>query len=719
MIQANGKTFLLQGKNYSYAMHVLETGFLQHLHYGGKVTQTDLEYLIGIGDTNAPHNDINKDMAFDRMLSEYGFYARGDYREPTAIFERKDGASMSRLRYESYRIEKGAPKIEGMPHVRKGGETLVITLKDDFSDIAVDLYYTVSDDSDVLVRNAAIRNTGTEAIALKRAFSFRAQLPNGNYQMLRLAGTWGQERIPEIAPIAHGVTRLQSLMGCTSHNTNCFMGILKEHCTEDGGECVGVQLLYSGSFALTAEWCKNGPLTLQGGICDIGFSWELLGGESFVTPQVMLTYSNEGLGGMSRSIHDFLRERVINPAYVYKRRPIVVNNWEATYFDFNEEKLFPIIDEAAKVGIDTFVLDDGWFGKRDNDCSGLGDWYVNEKKLKGGLKTIIDRCKQNGLRFGLWFEPEMVNEDSDLYRAHPDWAIHKEGVPPCHSRQQLVLDFTRKEVVDYIFETVSKVLQENEISYVKWDMNRNITEVYSAKLPAHREGEFMHRYILGVYDFARRLTAAFPNVFFEGCAGGGARFDAGMLYYFPQIWTSDDTDGFERTKIQWGTSLCYPPSAMSCHVSVCPNHQTQRITPFSTRGNVASLGAFGYELDLSKMTDEEKELAKRQVESYKRTDELILKGDLYRLMNPLEENYFCEMVVSKDKSEAYLVGERIHGLPCDYNQYVYLRGLDEDACYQIEELQITASGKALKNAGLLLPKLSDFGSWTWHIRKLK
>ncbi len=718
MIQADGTKFILQGKNYSYVMYVTETGFLQHLHFGGKITEADLDYLIEIGDTNAPHDDDkNMDMAFDRMLSEYGFYARGDYREPTGLFERKDGASMSRLRYAGYRVEKGAPAIEGMPHVRSGDETLVITLQDDFSDIAVALYYTVCDDSDVLVRNAVIRNTGKEPIMLKRAFSFRAQLPNGNYRMLRLAGTWGQERIPEIAPIAHGVTRLQSIQGCASHNTNCFMGILKDHCTEEQGECLGVQLIYSGSFALTAEWCKNGALTLQGGVNDLGFGWELKGREEFITPQVLLTYSNEGLGGMSRSIHDFLRERVFNPDYVYKRRPIVVNNWEATYFDFNEEKLFPIIDEAKKLGIDTFVLDDGWFGKRDNDWTGLGDWFVNERKLKGGLKAVIERCKKNGLKFGLWFEPEMISEDSDLFRAHPDWAIHKDGVEPVRSRQQLVLDFTRKEIVDHIFGVIAKLLKENDISYVKWDMNRNITEVYSHSLPAHRQGEFMHRYILGVYDLAERLTSSFPHVFFEGCASGGGRFDAGMLYYFPQIWTSDDTDGYEQTKIQWGTSVCYPLSSMSCHVSVCPNHQTQRITPFATRGNVASLGAFGYELDLSKMTDEEKELTKKQVENYKRTDELILKGDLYRLMNPLEQNYFCVMIVSKDKSEVYVVGERIHGLPCDYNQYVYLKGLDENALYEIEELNITASGKALKSSGLLLPKLLDYGSWTWHICK--
>ena len=536
--------------------------------------------------------------------------------------------------------------------------------------------------------------------------------------MLRLGGTWGQERNPEIAPIAHGVTRLHTLRGVTSHDTNNFMGILKEGCGEERGECFGIQLVYSGAFAITAEWCKNGPLTLQGGINDTGFGWNLNAGEEFVTPQVLLAYSNHGLGGMSRSIHDFLRDKLINPAYVYKQRPIVVNNWEATYFDFDNEKLFPIIDEAAKLGIDTFVLDDGWFGARNHDRAGLGDWVVNDKKLKGGLKTVIDHCKKNGLKFGLWFEPEMVNEDSELFRSHPDWAIQKVDAEPCRSRNQLILDFTRKEVVDYIFGVVDKILKENDISFVKWDMNRNLTELYSAQLPANCQGEFFHRYTLGVYDLAERLTAAFPNILFEGCASGGGRFDAGMLYYFPQIWTSDDTDGFERTKIQWGTSICYPLSSISCHVSVCPNHQTGRITPFETRGNIASLGAFGYELDLSKMTEEEKIFTKKQVEDYKRTQDLILRGDLYRVIDPFGSNYFCMMVVSKDKSNAYVVGERILGIPCDYNQYVYLRGLEEKVLYKIEELNITASGEALANAGLLLPKVGDFGSWAWHIVKI-
>ncbi len=722
MIYTDGKQFLLEGKNYSYVMFVNGDGFLQQLHYGGKMEKEDIGFLADTYLSTVPNHWINKDEAFDSLPSEYGFYAKGDYKEPTAIFERKDGASMSRLRYDSYRVEKDAPKIVGMPHVRSGDETLVITLKDDFSDIEVDLYYTVCDSSDVLVRNAIIRNVGKEPVMLKRAFSFRVELANGEYQLLRLAGRWGQERIPEIAPVAHGLTRIHSLRGSSSHQTNPFMGILRKDCGEESGECYGVQLVYSGSFALTAEWSKYGALTLQGGINETGFCWELRGGESFVTPQVLLPYSNAGMGGMSREIHDFLRERIINPAYAFKRRPVVINNWEATYFDFDNEKLCAIITEAAKLGIDTFVLDDGWFGKRTNDFAGLGDWFVNEEKLKGGLKKVSACCKEHGMKFGLWFEPEMVNEDSELFRAHPDWALCKEGVEPMRSRQQLVLDFTRKEVVDYIFGAVSKIIKENDISYIKWDMNRYVSECYSASLPYHRQGEVMHRYILGVYDLAQRLLDEFPDLFIEGCAGGGGRFDAGMLYYFPQIWTSDDSDAHERTKIQWGTSLCYPLSSMSCHVSVCPNHQTGRTVPFDTRGNIASLGAFGYELDVTKMTDEDNEGVKAQIEACKRTDRLILSGELYRLSNPLESNYFCMLVVSKDKSEAYVVGERGLCIPFWSDKFyprIRLRGLDNNAFYEIEELKTVLSGGALMEAGIPLPKTGDFGSWAWHLKKVR
>lgn len=711
--------FILSGKNYSYAMFVNRAGYLQHLYYGKKMGGSDLAFLIKTqGEKLSPNpEDINADMLTDCMPSECGFFGRGDFRSATVIAEREDGSVMSSFKYVKHAISGGVARIKGQPCVRKADNTLTITLKDDFSDIEIDLNYSVSDNSDVLIKNTEMRNTGKTCIKLKKAFSFCTNLPDidKQYSALRLAGSWASERRPVITPLAEGTLRIESTRGYSSHQMNPFMAILADSCTENSGECYGFNLLYSGSFAITAEVSSNKSVRVQGGINDYLFGWELDGGESFITPQTALCYSAEGLGGLSRAYHDFFREYVIDPKRVYERRPIVINNWEATYFGFDNEKLFAIIDEAAKLGIDTFVLDDGWFGKRNDDKSGLGDWFVNNKKLKGGLKPIIDRCKKNGMKFGLWFEPEMISEDSDLYRAHPDWAIKKEGVEPCRGRNQLVLDFTRKEIVDYVFNAVSKVLKENDISYVKWDKNRDITENFSASLLADRQGEFLHRYTLGFYDLAERLISAFPDVFFEGCAGGGGRFDGGALYHFPQIWTSDDTDGLERTKIQWGTSMCYPVSAMSCHVSACPNHQTQRITPFKTRGAIASLGATGYELDLTKLTAEEKEQVKEQIANYKRIDGLVLNGDLFRLANPFETDYFCEMIVAKDKTEAYVVGERFRGDPCDHDRLLKLNGLDENKTYTIKELGVTASGKALMSAGVHYPRLPDCGSWIWYI----
>ena len=716
------KSFLLSGKNYSYGMYINRAGLLQHLYWGKKIGAADAAFLVAAHGLPASPNpdDYNKEIATDGMPSECGSFGRGDFRPATVVVRRKDGAAMSRFRYVSHKIVKGALHLQGMPCARKADETLILTLKDDFSDIELDLNYSVSEDSDVLVRSAVIRNAGKDAAEIAKAFSFCTELPDtrGTYSALRLAGSWARERTPVITPLAEGTLRIESARGYSSHQMNPFLAVLSEGCGEERGECYGFNLLYSGSFAITADVSQNKSIRVQGGINDYLFGWQLQGGDVFATPQAALCYSGEGLGGMSRAYHDFFREYIIDPKRVYMRRPIVINNWEATYFDFDNEKLFSIIDEAAKLGMDTFVLDDGWFGKRDGDASGLGDWFVNERKLKGGLKAVIGHCKEKGLKFGLWFEPEMVSEDSDLYRAHPDWAIGKAGAEPCRSRNQLVLDFTRKEVVDYIFETVSKILRENDISYVKWDKNRDITENYTASLPADRQGEFWHRYALGFYDLAERLTKAFPNVFFEGCAGGGGRFDGGALYYFPQIWTSDDTDGLERTKIQWGTSVCYPVSSMSCHVSACPNHQTGRTTPFATRGAVASLGATGYELDLTKLSEEEKMQVREQIENYKQIDELVLKGDLYRLADPFDGNYFCEMLVGKDKSKAYVVGERFRADPCDHDRVLKLRGLDEGKTYAIRELNVTASGAALMGAGLFCPRLPDCGSWVWHIEEV-
>ncbi len=711
------RAFLLQGKDVSYAMYVGEAGFLQHLYFGKKLSQTDLQFLTAYHGNAvcAKTSDFNIDLAHEFAPTECGFYARGDYREPTIVVRRSDGAAMSRLRYVDFDLVDGAPLLEGLPCARSGGQTLTVTLADDFSAVRVKLNYTVWDDSNVIARNTEIVNGEAADVTIERAFGFAIDLPTGDYKTLSLVGRWAQERIPQIEDIGHGTRRFQSMRGISSHEMNPFVGILKPDTTENTGDCYGVQLVYSGSFAITTERFDNKPLRVQGGINDIGFNWKLASGESFVTPQALLCFSSEGIGGMSRSYADFIRDRIVNPRFAYAKRPVVVNNWEATYFDFDTDKLFAIIDKAATLGVDTFVLDDGWFGKRDNDDSGLGDWFVNTKKLRGGLKPVIDRCKQNGLKFGLWFEPEMVSEDSDLYRTHPDWAVGKLGNEPSRSRNQLVLDMTRKEVVDYVFEAVSKVLVDSDISYVKWDMNRGVTEAYSMALSADKQGEFYHRYTLGVYDLADRLTKAFPEVFFEGCASGGGRFDAGVLYYFPQIWTSDDTDAYERTKIQWGTATCYPQSAMSCHVSACPNHQTQRITPFNTRGVVASLGPTGYELDPTKLSEQEITQVKTQIADYEKVADLLLQGDSFRLCNPFSGNYFAQMIVAKDKRAAYLCGVRTHGVPCDYDNFVALTGLSEEFTYRIEELDVTASGTALTTIGVRLPRLPDFGAWTWHI----
>ena len=626
---------------------------------------------------------------------------------------------MSEFYYVRHTVDDSVPELEGLPHVRCGGQTLTIFLRDLCSNAEIQLNYTVYDDSDVLVRNVRIVNEGKQPFYLKKAFSFCVDLPDRNYKILRLYGAWTRERTPETTDLGYGITRLQSLCGASSFGIHPFLGLLDQDCSETKGICYGVQLVYSGNFALTAERNAFGTVRLGGGINDEQFCWEVESGKSFVTPQALLCYSERGLGELSREYADLIREKSMNPAFAFAPRPIVINNWEATYFDFDRDKLFSIIDDAAKLGVDTFVLDDGWFGNRNSDSSGLGDWYVNEKKLVGGLTAVIDRCKMNGLKFGLWFEPEMVSPDSNLYRAHPDWAIHKDGTEPIRGRRQFVLDFTRKEVVDHIFASVADILRGNDISYIKWDMNRFITECYSASLPSYRQGEFMHRYILGVYELANRLTTEFPKVFFEGCASGGGRFDAGMLYYFPQIWTSDDTDGYERAKIQWGTSLCYPVSGMSCHVSACPNHQTGRTTPISTRGAIASLGASGYELNVSALSDEEKNACRNQITAYRKISDLVLRGDLFRLSNPFSENYFCEMIVRKDKRFAYVVGEQLRAMPLSNTHFVKLVGLAEEKLYCIEELNVTVSGKTLASVGAPLPKLGDYESFIWHIAEMK
>ena len=714
------KLFYLHGKSFSYVLWVDPYGYLVNLHFGGRIGDDDLRYFDmrtrPISFSPVPP-DASEWFSLDIAAQEYGTHAQGDFRAPSVLIAREDGDCASRFVYLEHQIYKGVPAVEGLPHARKGGETLQLRLRDKLSETEIILHYTVFENSDVLVRNAEIKNCGKKPVVLKRAYSFCVDLEEGAYDAIRLHGRHCAERTPERTPLGHGTLSVSSTRGASSHQMNPFLALAARSCTEEKGECFGALLVYSGSFELSAQVSQTGSIRLQGGINDLGFSWKLESGECFVTPQAVLCRTEGGLGQLSREYADFLREAILPPEAVYSPRPIVANNWEATYFEFTKEKLFALIDEAASLGIDTFVLDDGWFGVRNDDTSGLGDWFVNESKLEGGLTSVIDYCKQRGLKFGLWFEPEMVSENSDLYRAHPDWAIGKADVPRCTGRNQLVLDMSRDEVVEHVFAMMSAVLQKHDISYVKWDMNRHITEFYSSALPADRQGEFAHRYILGVYSLAARLKAAFPHVLFEGCSGGGGRFDAGMLYYFPQFWTSDDTDAFERAKIQWGTSYCYPLSSMSCHVSVCPNHQTCRTVPFSTRGAIASLGAFGFELDLGTLSDEERQQVKQLIKHYREIEPLVQRGDLYRIRSPFEGNEFCVAVVEKDQSRALVVGLQIHAVPVDPDHRLRLAGLDAKRRYRIKELGIVARGDTLMHAGVLLPRLTDFTSWLWHIEQ--
>lgn len=713
---AETRTFFLHGRTTSYVFRVCPEGDLEHIHYGKRVGEDDFSCLVPASELSfspVPPGAVRQGFSLNVMAGEYGGYGQGDFRTPSALIARQDGEICSRFVYRGHRFH--ALDFGDLPCAR-GGETLEVELTDLCSNVLLRLYYTVFEEEDVVCRAAEFINAGQSAVTLRRAFSFAVDLEGGDYDVFRLAGRHLAERTPERTDLGHGTLEICSMRGASSHQMNPFGALIARGAGEDEGECYGAELLYSGSFSLRFERGETERVRISGGIDDTNFSWKLEPGERFITPQAALAFSAEGLGGLSRRFHDFLRARVIPKRDVFAPRPIVVNNWEATYFDFTAEKLFALIDEAAQLGVDTFVLDDGWFGKRNSDKSSLGDWTVNEEKLAGGLAPLAERCHRRGLKFGIWFEPEMVSEDSELFRAHPDWAI---GKPPrCTGRNQYILDFSRADVSDYLYGRMAEILSRYGVDYVKWDMNRHMTEFFSAALPADRQGELQHRYLLNVYALARRLKKEFPDVFFEGCSGGGGRFDAGMLAFFPQIWTSDDTDAYERAKIQWGTSYAYPMSAMSCHVSVCPNHQTGRITPFSSRGALTSLGATGYELDLCALTEEEKGQVAEQIANYKKIARLVLEGDCYRLSDPFKSNYFAMMTVSKDKSEAYAVGMTALAVPADFSRRIRLKGLDGRGEYLVEELGVKFCGASLMNAGLPMPRLNDFSAWSLHLHRV-
>ena len=707
------RTFYLENGEVTYAFCVTDDT-LEHLYFGARIPRDDLRYARWISSGSCDAQLPGK-IGENHLSQEIPSYGRGDFREPMLGVISEDGCRISGLSYTGYRIypETGIP---GQPSTF-GGETLEVTLEDPHKGLRVRLLYTLFSDSPAVTRTCRVENIGEAPLTLTRAYSFSLDLPARPMEALSLTGAWACERTPERVPLHHGVWSVDSKRVSSSATLNPFMAVMSPGTTEDNGEVWGVNLVYSSSFRLIAEVAPHGRVRIAGGINDFGFTWELKPGEVFAAPEAILVYSDRGLGHLSQVYHDTYREHLISPAFVKTPRPVVINNWEATYFNFDREKLFAIIDAAAGTGIDTFVLDDGWFGVRNNDKAGLGDWYVNTDKLEGGLYPIIEHCHEKGLKFGLWFEPEMVNPDSDLFRTHPDWAIHAPGYERAEARNQYVLDLTRADVRDYIVTSISAILDAHAIDYVKWDYNRNITEMYSPALPPHRQGEFAHRYALGLYDLCERLIHGHPQVFFEGCSSGGARFDPAMLYYFPQIWISDNTDAAMRARIQWGTSFCYPLSSMSCHASVCPNHQTRRTTPWATRAAIAHLGATGYELDTSRMPEEDLAAIPAQVSEYHAMEDLVLSGDFYRLVDPFEGKQFAVELVSKDQSRAQVTVMQLLRISNCPALELRLKGLDPSARYRIEEADLTLHGQTLMTVGITVPvnRMPDFACEVYHL----
>ena len=712
-IVCKNHVFTLQTKSSTYQMKE-EGGFLFHNYYGPVIGDVDMSYLVcpmDRGFSGQPQEIVDRRFSLDTRLLEYSAYGTGDYRDYCLHAVYEDGSHVTDLRFVSYEVKEGKYALEGLPAMYQGeekAETLEITLRDEYKNLEVVLYYGVFEDLDVITRACKIVNQSEEQVRLLRAYSMGLDFDNKDMDMLHFYGRHAMERKMERSPLQHGFQGVESRRGYSSHQQNPFVILCKQDATEEYGWCYGASFAYSGNFSIQAEVSQMDLTRLTVGIQDTQFEFHLEPGESFTAPEVILSFSENGLGQLSRNYHKAIRHNLCRGKYKTERRPVLINNWEATYFDFTPEKLVAIAKDAKELGIEMLVMDDGWFGKRDSDYSGLGDWFINEKKLKGGLKNLVEEVNKAGMKFGIWFEPEMISEDSDLYRAHPDWALTVPGRSFTRARHQLVLDFSREDVRTYIFDRMCEILESANIEYVKWDANRHLTDVWSAKLPADRQGEVFHRYILGLYDFLEKLTQRFPNLLIEGCSGGGGRFDAGMMYYHPQIWCSDDTDAIERLDIQYGTSFGYPISTVGSHVSVCPNHQTGRSVSMKTRGIVAMAGTFGYELDITRLSQEEKDMVKIQVEEFKKYYSLIQQGDYYRLTDDGRKSpYVAWEFAAEDGTEALLnvVTLRVRAYAMPYT--VRINGLKPEAVYEVEGTGEKYSGAALMNGGYLLPVIWD------------
>ena len=720
------KTFTLQTCKSTYKMKVDAHGMLLHTYFGSVTDDSDFTYLIAPDDHgfSAQVGEIVDDRTYsmDYFPLEYAVHGNSDYRISALRAGKKGAVPALDLRYVSHEIKPGKYSLPGLPALfaAPGEEdvtTLQITLKDAYEEIYVKLLYGVFEGKNMITRSAVIENHMETPMELHRAMSMSLDYLDENLDLVHFYGKHVLERQFERRPLTHGITEIASVRGNSSHQHNPFVILCEKKTTEDQGGCWGYSLLYSGSFRIRVEYDQFDSTRIVCGISDNEFVWNLEKGESFVTPEVVLSYTPFGFTDLSSGFHKAYMDNLIRSPWKYKKRPALVNNWEATYFDFNALKLLTIAHRAAELGLDMLVLDDGWFGKRDDDNGGLGDWYVNERKLGCSLQDLVSQINQMGLKFGIWVEPEMVNENSDLYKNHPEWVLEIPGRTPNRGRNQLVLDLSNREVIAFMKSSLDNIIDSANVEYIKWDMNRCVDNIYSTANPAMSQGAIRHQYVLGLYEVQEHMLTRHPNLLLESCNGGGGRFDAGMLYYAPQVWCSDNTDAIERLRIHYGTSFGYPMSAVGAHVSACPNHQNGRVVPFKTRGVCAMQGSFGYELDLSRLTEEECAEAKEQIRFYNENYDLIQQGTYYRLASPYEnQDYTAWSYVSPDRSRAILcaVHTDLHGNPKP--RRLKLKGLSRDALYEVDGT--TYTGAALMQGGLVLPKPAcNYDSYMVSIRK--
>lgn len=715
------KIFKLDTDTSTYMIGLSPEGYVGHIYYGKRLQKPGGRYMLRMEEMpyTPSVNKREKSSFLDRFPMEYPTGGIGDYRESCLNVRNEQGCMGCEIFYKSHTIKKGKPALDGLPAsfgTEEQVETLEILCEDPVLQMGVLLSYSVFAKEDVITRSVKIINQGQQQLRLEKVYSACLDMDNQDFEMLSLHGSWARERHIQREKINYGKRVISSAKGESSHQEHPFIALLTPGTTQDKGEVYGMHFVYSGNFIAQAERTQFDQIRAVMGISPEEFCWNLAPGESFQAPETVLVYSAEGFDKMTHSLHDFYREHMIRSQYKYKKRPILINNWEATYFDFDTEKLLDIAREAKKNGIEMLVMDDGWFGRRNCDDSSLGDWYVNEEKLTTGLPDLVKRVNEIGLEFGIWFEPEMISPDSELYRAHPDWAFCIRGREATQSRAQYVLDLTRQEVRDYAYECVAKILRSAPISYVKWDMNRQLSDMGSLAWGAERQQELFHRYVLGLYEMQERLVTEFPDLLLENCSSGGGRFDPGMLYYSPQIWCSDNTDAVERLRIQEGTALLYPLSSIGAHVSDCPNHTVGRVTPFETRGHVALAGTFGYELDITRIPEEDRNQIPQQAELCRKYQELTQTGDYYRISSWTDSKpYDCWEIAAKDGSEALVTFVQVRAVPNMPGRNIRLKGLEAEATYRLEGSQALYRGDELMYCGFPVRQMQgDAVSCLYH-----